>query len=196
VIYLLGCHHTLHQLVPRSRLNSLQNGHLYFCTFISHLLKNLPIDVIAEEAIDPDNRVDQDPEYFSVVKIHTIPKSNFSGPHLYCDPNSDKRHDLGIGRGLPFVDRYFYRTLETLIKSEREAYFHYVHHRNYVREGYWMNQLNNFKKQNVLFICGMLHIRTFHKRLAENDFNTEIICEFIGDKNLKDELIKKKIFRK
>jgi len=68
--------------------------------------------------------------------------------HLFCDPGMAERKRLGISHG---------------IESSAE------------REAYWLEQLDRFRTESVIFVCGDSHVDSFLERLRSSGISSQIL---------------------
>ena len=81
-------------------------------------------------------------------------------PHLFCDPDTSERRDLGIRAGYEIEGDASISTAPVDVPSEVK--------RNYEkRERIWIDRLSKAGERSVLFICGDDHVDSFAKRARE-----------------------------
>lgn len=70
--------------------------------------------------------------------------------HLFCDPTSAQRKELGIGKDID------------------------------LRENYWLACLNEHRTENILFVCGAGHLETFGNKLIQDGYQVQVLSEQFG----------------
>jgi len=166
MVYLLGISHKFQwkKDLPNAR---------EFKDYLKKKSKSLKIDLIAEEFSE---------EGLKKNKIkNTIPQEvaeDLNITHKFCEPNKEDLEKIGwisygkIKKRLGFDDPILAGSPEdkAIIKEQRKFY--------YIRETYWLKQLEQYKNKNILFICGKDHIHnsnSLKSLLNEFGFNYKIL---------------------
>jgi hypothetical protein len=101
--------------------------------------------------------------------------------HKYCDPDSDKRLELGIKTNKEiekeikkqlgytlYIPHKDMNKFEDLCNAEKAKYFP-------MRENYWLEQILSEKDKTILFICGSDHIESFNTLLQKTNLQTQVL---------------------
>jgi len=90
-------------------------------------------------------------------------------PHLFCEPDRQERHQLGIRTENDIRISAFPKTLtEDVVQAlSTESWRH--------REMEWLRRLDAVKSEVVLFVCGANHIPTFVPLAQEQGFAITVV---------------------
>ena len=97
--------------------------------------------------------------------------------HLYCDPISSERAKLGIPSQADLVAQVKKDLGVSVImgKDSNEYYDQLAAKYHCIREHFWLAKLAPYKRDNVLFICGIDHIGSFSEMLAKHCWQLESV---------------------
>lgn len=164
MIYLLGVNHNI-----QWDLNNPQ--HKNFQKYLNKFIIDHFINVLAEEF-----HKDFLPENQKTSVLKKI-ANNKKIKHIYCDANEEERERLGIKTprqirtelNIPHSwssDQGSY--YNGLIDGELKKYFG-------KREKFWINKIKKYFNQNIIFICGYKHKKTFSRRLKKYGWSVIVI---------------------
>jgi hypothetical protein len=175
MIYLAGCRHEPYQTFkPASNYFPLAQRR--FESFLRNAIEANEIDLVAEE-LDCEYSEQKKRQSVALNLVIELKRAR-TIDHRYCGPTPSKRNDLGIGRGLPFIDDPVDPELSKVIQTAREAHLHDIGHRWPIRENFWIERLGNDLHCDVLFICGALHVCTFASRLRAKQIPVKVLERF------------------
>ena len=161
--YLVGTNH-------RNQLLGCKDGDgrsMEFKCYLSNLCDIESIDLLAEELSEEALKLLK--ATGSVVRQlateHRI-------KHIFCDPNSDQRRELGIPKPEELKSKFGYgRCLKPNQQAKMEA-----EERKYwpIREDFWLDKVSAITANKCLFVLGPDHVDSFSVLLSNRGFNTEI----------------------
>jgi len=96
--------------------------------------------------------------------------------HIYCDPNSRERNELGIPTEAEIWIQAKIELSVQYIKKENFAYCDQLAAKYHlIREKFWLKKLERQRGENVIFICGHDHIDSFSTMLTKNGWEVETV---------------------
>ena len=97
--------------------------------------------------------------------------------HIYCDPISSERTELGIPSQAELVERVKKELGVKIImgKESNDYYDRLAAQYHNIREKFWLTKLEPHKGENVLFICGSDHIDSFAAMLTKDGWEVETV---------------------
>lgn len=177
MIYLLGINHRLQWDRNHSNTNLL-------IQYAEKKIKKHKIEILAEE-FSKDIFKDR---FYMEQNINTTPLYDIALKltlrHIYCDPDINKRAELGIRR------TYFIKKAAKIdfLKPEKdyspEEYKRFRKERKKdddIREMYWVDKILNYRDKNLLFICGIQHLNTFKEKLISKEFKVLTFRKIFDD---------------
>lgn len=186
MVYLIGCDHRAAQSYPDgSSLTDPQNWlQKDFKDYVLGQIARWRPTIIAEEmhsdALQAVNRR-------SVVAEAA---NETCTQHLYADPNWVQRDYLRIQEALPFLGPCPSWEWEQSIRTVEEALMHDIAHRWPIREKFWINELGERIREEILFICGAGHRETFRHRLRDMGLAVRVLQKRFGAKPLSQDHFK------
>ncbi len=158
-----------------------------YSNFIGYLRKTiteLNIEVVAEEwALS----FFKEPSYKSLTSTSLRDIADeFHIKHIYADTDRNIDKGLGIRRDGDIKAELGIRGCELCMTNEdQEAYdrLRMPNHRK--REQYWLKQIDEFAKKQVLFVCGYQHSSHFMQLLKKQGIITQVLPTTFITKPLK-----------
>lgn len=97
----------------------------------------------------------------------------FNINHEFCDPDEITRKKIGYPIQSDLRTRFGIRsshegTVESVARKKYEKLFFYI------RENYWLDQINKAGTKNIIFICGREHVENFTTKLLESGYSVLI----------------------
>lgn len=109
--------------------------------------------------------------------VKDLKAENLKIEHRFCDPDEEKRKEIGIPSRDEIKSKLGLRgpiLLDSIqdkqIKEELRKYYP-------TREQFWFNKISDCFDRNILFLCGSNHIESFSLLLNSRQYKTEILCE-------------------
>jgi len=131
-------------------------------------------------SIRPDLLAEEDhPSYLSEDGAESIlqPIARSHGiRHLFVEADRAMRMELGYKD----FDMIYCLLIPKGIPSGTVASAHKIAHQFPIRERFWLRELNRTTANNVLLICGNLHLQTFTTMLTADGIPYNIFAERIG----------------
>jgi hypothetical protein len=100
--------------------------------------------------------------------------------HIYCDPNFNDRAQIGIrSHGIlrKIVGIPSYKLEKDFTKEEHEKLTKESTKDNDAREAYWFNKICGYLDEELVFVCGSQHIKTFSDLLKSKGNNVIVFPE-------------------
>ena len=160
-VYLLGLNH-------KYQLEGYDSGGKKFQPFLNMVCQDNYVDLIAEEL--NEEAISLWKASGSVAKNVAV---NLGVRHLFCDPDSDQRHMLGIKSRKEIINELDYGKALTKAQSE-EVDAKEISYRE-IRERHWINELMEQECQKCIFILGADHIESLSRLLEEKGIKVEVI---------------------
>jgi len=97
--------------------------------------------------------------------------------HIYCDPISSERSELGIPSQAELVERAKKELgVKIIMGKESNDYVDRLRAQYHpIKENFWLIKLEPHKGKNVLFICGSGHIDSFTAMLIKDGWEVEAV---------------------
>ena len=168
MIYLLGTRHTI-QTESKESGPKLSAKYERFKKYVADAACSNTVAAIAEET---NYELEEQHGRKSIARLVA---ESMDPPlqYLPCELNRDERRALGILTGDEVVHSISQGVSVEAWTQHRDAellkYFP-------IREKFWIENLRRLSVQQVLFVCGPDHMRTFSCRLIENSIPCQIIC--------------------
>jgi hypothetical protein len=145
-----------------------------FYNYLIGKVNILNIKLIAEEY--NDEVLNQKKKWFGATdSLGRLAALSMRIDHIFCDPNSEERRELGIPSGREIKINLFGTNREPrnnyekkLIEEEKKKYWH-------IREKYWLEKIRNKMQEPIIFICGTHHSERFKSLIANNSYKAKII---------------------
>lgn len=140
--------------------------HQQFIAFVATAARAYKVVAFAEE--NNSEAQDEKGKKESVIQIMA---RELTIPHRHCDPDRQKRAVLGVFqendiRAMAFLEGATESIIQQRIeKSMRD------------REHYWLEQLQEFNRWPVLFICGAEHSLPFFDLLQANNIDAILLAK-------------------
>jgi len=144
----------------------------------------------AIESIHPDLLAEEDhPDWLLKAKSESIllAIANKNQPrigHIFVDPNDCGRKAIGYKRWEQIIGLKEINSLLIQDNNEREldnlARAHEIAHQFPIREQFWLAALRRKAANNILFVCGDIHIYTFTSLLANERIAFSVFVKGIG----------------
>jgi hypothetical protein len=140
---------------------------LEFKNYLSNLCDTESIDLLAEElsaeALDLWKATGSVVQQLATERLIT---------HIFCDPNSDQRHELGIPNDDELKSKLGYGRC---LKPGQLEQFEIEERRFWsIREEFWLNRVLAITANKCLFVLGSDHVDSFSMLLSSRGFSTEI----------------------
>ncbi len=168
MIHLIGVDHFKAQRKKRGLdLTDIQR---HYQSVVESAITSLSPDLLAEE---------DHPSYLSEDGAESIlqPIAQSHGiPHLFIEADRPMRMKLGYKD----FDAIYCLLIPKGNPSGTVASAHKIAHQFPIRERFWLTELNRTAANNVLLICGDLHLTTFTNLLAAEGIPCKIVAERIG----------------
>jgi len=109
--------------------------------------------------------------------------------HRFCDPEPEARARLGYREGTEIALQIFMHDAENRSNSEINDRGFAIEVARYwpIREKYWLDQLDDVKQQDLVFVCGDAHIESFGELLIRNSIGSTIVGRHFGVTQRDDE---------
>src|SRR4030042_2870923 len=166
MIYLVGVEHTNSQWQYQNGSN--KNSVAGFTNFLRSNIRLFDIRVIAEE-LSEECLEQQGVNRSTAQKV----AQEFHIQHLFCEPSVMERKDLGILSPEEISEKLFPNKLYWKIPEdsfEQQQINEEIRKLFPKRENFWLSKINHLRKENVIFICGKSHVKSFGNLLEENGF--------------------------
>lgn len=152
-VYLLGVYH-----------NFQTEPYAMFSDYVRDLCSRKHIMSIAEE-MNRDALRDAKVQQSTVEEL----AAELSLPHSYCDPDAQQRRQCSILGKRDIEIRQWLDGLSDDDAASQNA----VHTEK--REKYWLEQMKPMYADPMLFVCGIDHLLSFSKVLADAGFVVEVL---------------------
>lgn len=163
MIYLLGVDH---QVQHQKDIQISKN----FLFYLTKKVKELNITVIGEEW---SSELLEENGVTTTTPQDVARELNIA--HIFCNPNSEEMKILGIPnreaiknklgiKGLVFLNSYE----DKQIIAEQRKYFP-------IKERFWLNKIKNRLRENIIFVCGTDHLKSFGKLLSDSGCKFQIL---------------------
>jgi hypothetical protein len=138
--------------------------------------------VVAEECsqhtlkqLEKDNGA----EYESVTKAVA---DSLDVKHRYCDPEPEARAKIGYREGTEIALHIAMHNTENLSNAEVNDRGFAIEVAKYwpVREKFWLDQLDDVKHRDLVFVCGDAHIDSFRELLKRNHIDSTVVAQHVG----------------
>ena len=157
-VYVLGTKHDLQKAERDPQENAA------FKELIAETSKTLQIRAIVEEmSREALGKTDQS---ICLQVAHALALA-----HLYCDPDTQARKQLGIA-----VDDNELRIQAWYKNWPLEALARVIREEHAKREKIWLDEIRRLDVWPVLFVCGANHATPFAALLTEHDVECELIA--------------------
>jgi len=173
MIYLLGINHKLQW--DRNYYNTS-----LLINYIERKIKKHKIEILAEEFSE---EIFKDRFYIeqsiNTTSLYDIAVRSMLR-HIYCDPDINKRSELGIRRTYIIkkaANIDFFKPEKDYSPEEYERFRRERKIDDDIREMYWLSQITDYKDGNILFLCGIQHLKSFGAKLVNNAFQVKIFNE-------------------
>lgn len=166
MIHIIGTSHSLQVWTDAKRngesLDARKETVEAFESYLADVARSLKVDLIAEEA--SDEWVAAHGHGASSVAKEVAEQLGIQ--HLFCDPDTDQRHAIGLKVGEEMVSHAMTLSKETgrewadVRDAEIKKGFS-------IREAVWLERLEGCGANNrsILFVCGADHVDTFSAAL-------------------------------
>lgn len=134
---------------------------------LNELVNKFPIDFVGEEFST---------EALNSPEDSTIPQKiakQFNIRHSLCDPNTTTRKKIGYPTQSELRSRFGIKSAIVGTK-EYETRKNYEKKFYYIREKYWLDQINKVSVKNIIFICGNEHTENFTALLIKNGYHVSV----------------------
>jgi hypothetical protein len=181
MIYLVGVNH---EAARYKQARGLTESNLAFIEVIQSAIKEHDIGFLAEE---------EQPECLIRLNAISILEAIHRGyrvPHGFIDPNSRERKAIRYRNCSEICGLEKFRTQVSYPLSEKDenceseiekiALAHEIAHQFPIREGIWLSELKKANAQNILLVCGDIHLHTFPKLLRTVEAEAEVVREGVG----------------
>ena len=161
VLYLVGTYHS------NQPLGCTEGMYLEFKEYLPNLCDIESIDLLAEEFSE---------EALGLWKATTTVAQQLATErqitHIFCDPNTDQRRELGIPNDEELKSKLGYGSILNLsqlkqISIEELSFWS-------IREEYWLNRVLEITANKCLFVLGSGHVDSFSMLLTNRGFSIEI----------------------
>jgi hypothetical protein len=162
--YLVGTNHSNQLLLDCTDGNDMC---LEFKNYLSNLCDTESIDLLAEEL--STEALGKWKAKGSVVEQLATERQI---THIFCDPNSDQRRELGIPNYEELKSKLGYGRFlkpgqQTQVEVEERSYWP-------IREEFWLNRVFAITANKCLFVLGSSHVDSFSMLLSNRGFSIEI----------------------
>lgn len=159
MIHIIGTNHELQHNAParRRKPEVVNPAREQFVGYLRNLVNNIRPSLIAEEFTE---------DILSVLEAESNVKKvaiESETEHMFCDPNSQERSDIG----LPQYGN------EELPETEKVRL-------NRVREAFWLQKLDHYLNNTVIFICGADHVQSFSRLLTSKGIQNTVVNRYWG----------------
>jgi hypothetical protein len=181
ILYLVGVNH---EAARYKEARGFSKDNLAFIDVIESAVMSHSFDLLAEEE-RPECLV----KYSAISLLDAIHRAH-GIRHEFVDPNSREREGIGYRNYGEICGLEVFRTQVShpLLEKdenceceiEKIAYAHEIAHQFPIREKFWLNELKKTNAENILFVCGDIHLRTFPQLLAASGIESDVIKDGIG----------------
>lgn len=181
ILYFVGVNH---EATRYKQARGFTEGNLIFIDVIESAIMKRSFDLLAEEE-QPECLI----RHSAISLLDAIHRAH-GIRHEFVDPNSRERAAAGYRDVTKICGLDEFRTQVSYPLSEEDenceyeiekiAHAHEVAHQFPIRERIWLSELKKANAENILFVCGDIHLRTFPQLLAAAGIESEIIKKGIG----------------
>ncbi|HUD56871.1 MAG TPA: hypothetical protein VMR02_16690 [Terracidiphilus sp.] len=181
ILYLVGVNH---EATRYKQPRGLTKENLVFIDVIESTITEHSFDLLAEEE-QPECLI----KYSAVSLFDAIHRAH-GIPHEFVDPNQREREGIKYrnDREICGLEEFRTQVSHPLLEKdencghevEKIAHAHEIAHQFPIRERFWLNELRKTNAQNILFVCGDIHLRTFPRLLEAEGIRPEFIKDGIG----------------
>ncbi|MGH9436025.1 MAG: hypothetical protein ACRD06_08505 [Terriglobia bacterium] len=102
--------------------------------------------------------------------------------HRFCDPDTGQREEIGYKERPTLWCEIVSNSSEGLSADEIDVKSYAVQIACYfpVREEFWLKQLGDISRKDVIFVCGENHVESFRELLERAGIPSEILQRGIG----------------
>lgn len=161
IVLLVGTNHS-HQYV------GYQNGAAEkFGIYLTMIIDTEAIDLLAEELNEESIKC-----FRASDSIARLIASERKLNHLFCDPNSIERRNIGIPTTEELRQKFSYggnptNKQNSNIETEARVYWP-------IRERFWLDRLMSRSSNRCLFVLGSNHVDSFSQLLSNQSIRNEI----------------------
>lgn len=167
MIYLLGISHNY-----QWDKNSIEQ--IVFINYLKTTIQKLNIQIIAEEW-SLNTFKEKAYKCIHSTSVFDIAKE-FKVNHAYIDTDREIDKKLGIKRDDDIKKELGIRRCEKCMKNEDREMLNKLRMPNHrKREQYWLTQINEDLKKEMIFVCGYHHILPFRELLNKQGINSKIL---------------------
>jgi len=176
MIYLLGI---THRIQYDGMLGPEQKYIDVFTEAVGHMLEDLSIEVVVEEANDDSkkwNRV----ELTVVERIARAKKIKF----IFCEPSLEERKANGILTQPQIIEAHGFSPFGDLSDEEKKIVDQEEIKFFPIREALWFDTIKDDVGSNILCVIGAGHIKSFRTLLEKKGCEVQVIAENWCHENL------------
>jgi hypothetical protein len=152
MIHLIGINHKFGRYNSISDGNGFSPDHILYKNAVELAIRELKPDLFAEE----DNLAYFKDGDFSILQVLGV---HYGFKPLFIDPDFKQREKINYKNEKALKKCWEDTHLDTFDKVQGKA--HEIVHQFPVRERFWLRQLGTTNKNDILLVCGDLHIETF-----------------------------------
>lgn len=181
ILYLVGVNH---EATRYKQARGLTKDNLAFIDVIESTIILHSFDLLAEEE-QPEYLI----QYSGISLLDAIHRAH-GIRHEFVDPNSREREIIGYRDcgGICGLEEFRTQVSHPLLEKDENcgheinkiAYAHEIAHQFPIRELFWLKELKKANAENVLFVCGDIHLRTFPRLLGNEGIVSEIVRGGLG----------------
>lgn len=169
MIYIIGTDHFIQHgdAMESEKIDEYYN-------YTKKIISNNKITVLAEESsVDAVAEFVEKNNCPKKTQLQSIAEEE-NCKHIFADPGKKESEKRGIKRRYNLLkerginNKNVTHKLEWEINAEMAPY-------DYLREKIWLEKIEPYIKQDILFVCGYMHCETFKKLISEKDCKAEVI---------------------
>ncbi len=110
--------------------------------------------------------------------VKDLRAENFKIEHRFCEPSIDERELRGILSPAEILSKKLNIKIERKLNENEQKIFDEEKMKSFfARESIWFEKISNYLDRNVIFVCGVDHIRSFEILLTDKRYKPIILIE-------------------